>query len=228
MCQRLEPEKTAGPDTAVSHIRRARCVVADTCRDPDGTAESTPHYGTALNRWFRELWTLCPELGPGPEPDRILVIFGAARRHHTATVRTLTFGGRPTSWISGRHRKPVVRRSGRFQFFEIALRPRFFRCLEPRQRLRVLLHELWHLGPDGTLAPERRHGRFHAPAHRDQLDRWVEEVPPPGQLLEPGWRRIDAWLHRPPARIPRDRAGRPGYRIAHDERDLYEQVVEQL
>lgn len=113
---------------------------------------------------------------------------------------------------------------------EITLRPRFFRASSPDQRLRILLHELWHLSPqfDGRVAWDRRHGAFDPVQHQAWLQRTAAEVGPPGPLLQPGLRHVPAWLVRPPGRIPRTRAGRPGYRVAHDERDLYLQAVEQL
>lgn len=197
----------------------------DTCRQVD--AGTTAPYRDRLAPWIEQIRLQIPEF-EALRSDRVLITAGAARRHHTASVRPLTFGGAPPAWTWGRFQKPIIRWKGRFQFAEVTLRPLFFRTQNAEGRLRILLHELWHIGAWG-LEPERRHGRFDEAEHRRWLDRQVRQVTPPGDLLEPGPRPIHAWLERPPTRLPRDRAGRGrGWRIAYDERDLYVAWVDQL
>ncbi len=163
---------------------------------------------------------------------RILVIAGPARRESTASIRPLTFGGRPPRRESGGFVKPRISMLGIAALYEIVLRPKFYFAGTIRERLRIFAHELWHISPafDGTLAAERRH---EGPEANEQIERDVLEIadrflnsraaPIAEELFGyQGELRLPAWLSRPPSREPRKSRGRD-----YDERDLYLAIVEQ-
>jgi hypothetical protein len=167
------------------------------------------------------------DVGVTVDPRTVLVVAGAARLDARASIRPLGFGGEPLASTSpdGTFERPRITIDGVAQRYEICLRPHFFRTLDARGRLGCVVHELWHLGArrDGTLDPTR--------SHRGAAGRWEPEVArlvdglaaqatfaPLIHALGSGSRvRVDAWLQRPPTRIPRTH----GLRRAWDERDLF-------
>lgn len=148
------------------------------------------------------------------DPEGILIVAGSARRSSRASIR-----GFPEA-----EDVPRVSLRGQRIWFEICLRPQFFLRTTPRQRLELLIHELWHIGPgfDGTLDPSRRH---HV-ASAEEAERFVRGVladvrAPLDSLTLPPEARLSAWLDRPPGRIPASM----GHRRIYDERDLFPAVV---
>ena len=76
---------------------------------------------------------------------------------------------------------------------------------------------------DGTLAPDRRHGRGADPAEVTRIvERWRDAGAVGFDAVRHvGEARLNAWLERPPSRIPRDAAMRDSY----DEADLFAAIV---
>ena len=164
------------------------------------------------------------------DPQRVLLVAGAARRESRASIRPLTFGGAPPRREQGGWLKPAITVRGVAPLYEICLRPRFFLEATPEARLLTLAHELWHIDPafDGTLAEDRRH-EVCSPARIEREVRAMVAALAPRQRLEEtvlahrGELRLSAWLARPPSRIP---AGLTT-RVDYDERDLYSAILEQ-
>lgn len=161
------------------------------------------------------------------DPDRVLVVAGAARRAANASIRPLTYGGDPPKRTRGRFLKPSITVGGIAMRYEICLRPRFFLHLDPEERARVLAHELWHASSsfDGTLDPDRRHHGTGAKGASD-VDRivaaWLDAgAPRRDAVTYDDEIRVRAWVSRPPSRIPRD----AGMRDTYDERDLFYAAV---
>ena len=138
-------------------------------------------------------------------PARILVVAGEARRSSHGTVRPLTFASGKSVDAHGR-RKPAVRYRGRRMLYLITLRPLFFRTSTPEQRIRTMLHELFHISSrfDGTLHQGRRHarlGKAFSARLRPIVRRYLRECPP--EIRAPfsydGEVRMLHWLERPSA-----------------------------
>jgi hypothetical protein len=160
--------------------------------------------------------------------DRILLVAGAARRGAQASIRPLTFGGDPPTYARAEERKPRIHVRGREMRYELCLRPLFFLRSSAEERLRVLVHELWHIGAagDGTLDPNRR----HRPDNQEESERFsrmvAQELGPRldlGILEHEGELRVPMWLERPPSLVPPDLETR----LEYDERDLFLGIVRQ-
>lgn len=182
-------------------------------------------------------WEIVRAAGPAlvhVNPDRVLFLAGPARRGSLASIRPLTFGGSPPRDEEGPWKKPHITIGGRQALYEVVLRPRFFLDATPDERLAVLAHELWHASPafDGTLAPERRHEEVESAAVEREVEALVEawraardERSAAAILAHEGELRLDAWLSRPPTRIPRAMLATQRVRTRYDERDLFSAVV---
>jgi len=161
------------------------------------------------------------------DAERVLFIAGAARRNARASIRPLTFGGEPPSYVSpdGRWKKPRVIVDHVTRLYEVCLRPRFFLDTTPRQRLRTIVHELWHISDafDGSLAPQRRHAQGSDDEDTiESMARAVEETRGDLSILSiEGEAIMRAWRCRPPSRIPANTDMQDGYGDA----DLFEAVV---
>lgn len=183
-----------------------------------------PAYAALIDRVAAAL----PEAFGHLDSRAILVVAGAARLEARASVRPMTFGGAPPRWVSGAQQKPRVTRGGHPILYELCLRPRFYRRTDPHERLRVFLHELWHLSPrfDGTLDEGRRHRRA-GPGDPAALTTFIDRL----SLADPDlevlrWRGellVPAWLSRPPSRAPVERVLRP-----YGDEDLYSAIVAQI
>lgn len=164
---------------------------------------------------------------------RILFVAGAARLASRASIRPLTYGGDPPSRRTAGFVKPTIEIEGVTMLYEVCLRPRFFLESDPRRRLLVVAHELWHCSDDfdGTLSDERRHGVAGDDAIEGAVERMVDgylacETPAESRFLETTTEmRMRAWAQRPPTRIPVRDGARPSVRTRYDERDLYLAVV---
>ena len=176
--------------------------------------------GPSLHQLCRALCTH-PKLAH-VRPEALLFVAAQARRASAATIRPLFFsGGRPQE--DGLF-KPIVRMNGQRMRYEIALRPPFFRRCSPRRRLEILVHELWHIAPDfdGSLASERRHtgqNETCAPFVQEVLQQ-TELAVAADFLSLSGVSSMQAWLHRPPTRMPADEPR------LYTEAELYLQPVE--
>jgi hypothetical protein len=156
------------------------------------------------------------------DPRSILVIAGAARGEARASIRPLTFGGRPPRRVLGDYQKPRIEVGGHEILYELCLRPRYFLGSTAEERLLIFLHELWHISPrfDGSLAEERRHrvaGEREAATIEGLARAFSPSGPAATVLSHQGELRVLAWLSRPPSRLPKNRA----LRSYHDA-DLYE------
>jgi predicted metallopeptidase len=136
-------------------------------------------------------------------PSRILVVAGEARRASRGTVRPLTFAGGKSVDRRGR-RKPVVRYRKKRMLYLVTLRPLFFRASDPDQRIRTVLHELFHISSrfDGTLHQGRRHSRLgkeFSARLRPIVRRYLRECPPEirAPFAHDGEVRMLQWLERP-------------------------------
>lgn len=188
-------------------------------------------YDAALRRLLDTVITSAPTHLGHVELERMVIVAGAARRATRASIRPLTFGGRPLRFSRGRYQKPEVRRGHEVALYELCLRPHFFRSATPAERLEILVHELWHLHPsfDGRLDPKRRHPLEDPSGAR----RFLEEVMNASRvearkepvLSQPGLWSVPMWLERPPSLIPPGRATRTHYVV---EADTFLGVVEQL
>lgn len=182
------------------------------------SSKRTPGLTRALHRLISDVATRLPEFAH-LEPERILVVAGEARRTSHASVRPLSQG-------KGRSR-PTVRIDGTSIRYVITLRPLWFRASTGEQRIATLLHELFHLSGrfDGTLHRGRRHaamGEAFSRRLKPLVKRYLAEAPP--ELLAPfsrhGWVLLQAWLERPPAKLPP--AGGPmRRRITYTEEQLF-------
>lgn len=188
-----------------------------------------PELGPHLRALLADLAAHVPEAFGPVDTSRLLVVMGAARREARATIRPLTAADAPgAAW-----HKPEVHVRGVRILYEIALRPLYFRSTSAAARVLTLAHELWHAGPtfDGTLPPARRHtvtrGAQVEVEVREALALWRQRSsraePLIARATAPGVYHLDAWLCRPPSRIPAASAARRRY----DDADLYPQLVEQ-
>jgi hypothetical protein len=193
-------------------------------------SEATIDLGVHLRALLADLAAHVPEAFGPVDTSRLLLVVGAARREARATIRPLT----PATDTDVAWHKPEVSARGVTILYEIALRPLYFRATSPPARVLTLAHELWHAGPtfDGSLPPARRHrvarGAQVEAEVTEALARWRQRSPHAARLsaaaTAPGLYRLDAWLCRPPSRIPATSSARRRYGDA----DLYPQLIEQL
>jgi predicted metallopeptidase len=177
----------------------------------------------AVKRLIRDAAVRLPELAH-VRPARILVVAGEARRASRATIRPAHAAGRARG--AGR---PTIRVKGRDILYVITLRPLWFRESTPAERVRTVLHELYHASTrfDGTLHRGRRHERLPQSAYARRMDelvaRYLADAPP--ELLAPfatrGLVRARMWLERPSAHQGEAKANRRVY----TERQLFYGVV---
>jgi hypothetical protein len=167
-----------------------------------------PDFSTALNLILRDIEARVPEL-EHLRAERILITCGQARKKSRATTRPFSFAETKTRRSeTGKLYKPIVVVGGKRIRYEITLRPLFFLRSTPKQRLKTLFHELYHISPafDGTLAEERRHERLPRAAfdaeigpllrrYEKQAPAWVMET-----LSHSGEVMVLQWLERPPHR----------------------------
>ncbi len=123
----------------------------------------------------------------------------------------------------------MIRVKGRQILYVITLRPLWFRESTPSQRVRTVLHELYHASTrfDGTLHRGRRHEQLPQSAYARRMDdlvaRYLAEAPP--EILAPfsqrGLFRARMWLERPSAH----RGERQENRSVYTERQLFYGVV---
>jgi len=165
-------------------------------------AKRRPNFNHAIRALLRDIVSRTPKF-QHIRPWRILVVAGEARRASRGTVRPLTYAGGSSTDRRGR-RKPVIRYRSRRMLYLITLRPLFFRASDPDQRIRTMLHELFHISIkfDGTLHQGRRHARlgkeFSArlrPIVRKYLRECPAEIRAP--FAHDGEVRMLQWLERP-------------------------------
>ena len=163
-----------------------------------------PNFNQAIRALLRDAVARTPKF-KHIRPSRVLVVAGEARRASRGTVRPLTFAGGKTEDKRGR-RKPVVRYRGKRMLYLITLRPLFFRGSQPDQRIRTILHELFHISSrfDGTLHQGRRHARLgkeFSARLTPLVRRYLRACPP--EIRAPfaydGEVRVLQWLERPGA-----------------------------
>jgi predicted metallopeptidase len=179
----------------------------------------------AVKRLIRDAAARLPELAH-VRPSRILVVAGEARRSSRATIRPAFGSGRSREGGAGR---PVVRVKGREILYVITLRPLWFRESTPAERVRTVLHELYHASThfDGTLHRGRRHERMPRSAYARRIQelaaRYIDVAP--AEVLVPfahrGLVRARMWLERPSAHRGEALANRRVY----TERQLFYGVV---
>lgn len=107
-----------------------------------------PLLGPALLRLCRALIEASPHLAH-VDLRRIVWVAGQARGSARASIRPLIGVDPDVRVILDRRR----------QHYEITLRPLWFHASSPGRRLESLVHELWHIGPQGggQLDPSHRH-----------------------------------------------------------------------
>ena len=169
---------------------------------------SRPDFSAALSLILRDIEARVPEF-QHLKAERILVTSGQARKKSRATTRPFSFAETKTRRSeTGRLYKPIVVVNGKRTRYEITLRPLFFMRSTPRQRLKTLFHELYHISPafDGTLAEERRHDHLPRPAFDAELGpllrRYEKNAAPwvMHTLSHVGEVMVLQWLERPPHR----------------------------
>jgi predicted metallopeptidase len=173
----------------------------------------------AVKRLIRDAASRVPELAH-VRPSRVLVVAGEARRSSRATIRPAIGSGRPGV---ARRSGPAIEVKGRQILYVITLRPLWFRDSTPEERIRTVLHELYHASTrfDGTLHRGRRHERIPQSAYARRIDRlaarYVEEAP--DAILAPfahrGLVRARMWLERPSAHRGERNANRDTYTERH-------------
>jgi predicted metallopeptidase len=184
-----------------------------------------PNITLAVKRLIRDAAARLPELAH-VRPARVLVVAGEARRSSRATIRPAI----GAAGARGRGRaRPSIRVKGREIRYVITLRPLWFRESTPADRVRTVLHELYHASTrfDGTLHRARRHDRLPQSAYARRIDalasRYLEAAPE--EILAPfGWRglvRARMWLERPSAH----RGERQANRRVYTERHLFYGLV---
>ena len=162
-----------------------------------------------MRRLIRDVAATLPEFAH-LRASRILVVAGDARRASHATIRPLSFPVTHGRIRSDRKReKPLIRIRGRRILYLITLRPLWFRKLEPEERVRTLLHELFHISHrfDGTLHSGRRHARMGVRFYRKLLplvQGYLQTCRP--EILQAfahnGPVRVAQWLEKPPSSFP--------------------------
>jgi predicted metallopeptidase len=187
-----------------------------------------PNMTLAVKRLIRDATARLPELAH-VRPSRILVVAGEARRSSRATISPAIGAGRAAG--SGRLR-PAIRVKGREILYVITLRPLWFRASTADERVRTVLHELYHASTrfDGTLHRGRRHERLPQSAYARRIDelasRYLEDAP--AAIVAPfshrGLVRARMWLERPSAH----QAERHANRATYTERHLFYGLVRML
>jgi predicted metallopeptidase len=184
-----------------------------------------PNITLAVKRLIRDAAARLPELSH-VRPSRVLVVAGEARRSSRATIWPARGTVRAAEAV---RQRPGVRVKGRDIRYVITLRPLWFREATPAERVRTVLHELYHASTrfDGTLHRGRRHARLPQSAYGRRMDdlasRYLALAPP--DLLAPfsfrGLVRARMWLERPSAH----RGERQANRRVYTERQLFYGVV---
>jgi predicted metallopeptidase len=180
----------------------------------------------AVKRLIRDAAAHLPELSH-VRPSRVLVVAGEARRSSRATI----WPARGSSRASGRSR-PAVRVKGREILYVITLRPLWFRDSTPAERVRTVLHELYHASTrfDGTLHRGRRHERLPQSAYARRIDELTARylAGAPEEILAPfshrGLVRARMWLERPSSY----RGIVPANRRIYTERQLFQGIVRMI
>lgn len=184
-----------------------------------------PNITLAVKRLIRDAAARVPELSH-VRPSRVLVVAGEARRNSRATIWPAVTAPRGAG--TGRSR-PVIRIKGRQILYVVTLRPLWFRDSTPAQRVRTVLHELYHASArfDGTLHRDRRHESLPQSAYAHRMDELVARylAQAPHEILAPfyqrGLFRARMWLERPSAH----RGERQANRSTYTERQLFYGVV---
>ena len=169
----------------------------------------------AVKRLIRDAAARLPELAH-VRPSRVLVVAGEARRSSRATIRPAVGAG------AGR-RGPAIEVKGREIFYVITLRPLWFRVSTPEERVRTVLHELYHASTrfDGTLHRGRRHENLPRSAYARRINelarRYLDAAP--AAVVAPfshrGLVRARMWLERPSAHRGERHANRDTYTEHH-------------
>ena len=186
---------------------------------PTNVAKRRPNFNHAIRALLRDIVGRTPKF-KHVRPSRILVVAGEARRASRGTVRPLTFAGGLSADKRGR-KKPVVRYRGKRMLYLVTLRPLFFRASDPDQRIRTVLHELFHISNrfDGTLHQGRRHARLgkeFSARLQPIVRKYLRECPPEirAPFAHDGEVRMLQWLERPG---PTYEPGRPSRRVYTEE-----------
>jgi hypothetical protein len=183
-------------------------------------ARRRPNFNHAIRALLRDVVARTPKF-QHIKPSRVLVVAGEARRASRGTVRPLCFKGAKSVDARGR-RKPIIRYRGRRMLYLITLRPLFFRASDPDQRIRTVIHELFHISQkfDGTLHQGRRHatlGKRFSARLGPIVRRYLKECPP--EIRAPfaydGEVRMLQWLERPG----------PGYEVGKSRRVYTEEQM---
>lgn len=199
-----------------------------------------PNLSQAVTALIRDVAERMPEFAH-VDAGRILVVHGEARRTSRATIRPLHFAethGRMSR--TRRLKKPLVKVGGKKILYTITLRPMFFRASTPEERIRTILHELFHISRrfDGTLHSGRRHDKLpprkwrvrFEPAARRYLALAPAEIRAPFALDQEVW--VRAWLEKPARAYPAgsDDGGRLRYagRRVYTEKQLYQTPVRMI
>lgn len=181
----------------------------------------------AVKRLIRDAAASLPELAH-VRPSRVLVVAGEARRSSRATIWPAVGSSRGRSGAV----RPTVRVKGRRILYVITLRPLWFRESTPAERVRTVLHELYHASTrfDGTLHRGRRHERLPQSAYARRMDELTGRylAGAPEELLAPfafrGLVRARMWLERPSSH----QGEVPANRRTYTERQLYYGIVRML
>ena len=163
--------------------------------------------------------------------DRVLFVAESARRGSRASTRPTVFKDTGTRKSEdGQYRRPKIKIGGKRVAYVIALRPKFFLDSTVEERVRTIIHELYHVAPqfDGRLAERRRHQQLPHGEYQETIDRMVGEYMESAnsrlliRLAAHGEVWMVQWLARPPLKArAEDRAARRTY----TERDLFEGPV---
>ncbi|MFH1808888.1 MAG: hypothetical protein ABIJ09_09090 [Pseudomonadota bacterium] len=184
-----------------------------------GDPDPRPQLGPALDKL---LDSLSREIGALAHIDAstLLVVHGQARGPARASIRSL---------VEGVATARVVVRGQRRQF-ELTLRPPWFRHGGVEDRLRTLVHELWHIGARGTGALDPAH-RHHDASHRAQAQQVARLCRQALRQLDPlllaplghdGELLLPCWLERPVL------TGEAVRRSRYGDRDLFLQPVRMI
>jgi predicted metallopeptidase len=190
-----------------------------------------PNLSRTVRRIIRDVARRLPEF-KHIRSSNILVVAGEARRRSHATIRPQRFATTHDRTSStGLRRKPQISFRGKRILYVITLRPMFFRASTPEQRVRTILHELFHISKrfDGTLHAERRHERMGerferrleplAKRYLSQVSRELMQV-----LRIHGVVLVRQWLEKPVATYPvgvRNGARRYRGRRVYDENQTF-------
>jgi hypothetical protein len=159
----------------------------------------------AVKRLIRDATRKLPDLAH-IRAARILVVAGEARRTSRATIRPAHFGdtrGRASEGAA--RRKPLILVKGRKILYVITIRPLWFIGSTPEQRIKTILHELYHVSMrfDGTLHRGRRHSQLPLGRYNRRIEQlrraYVGQAA--ADILKPfshsGEVQVRMWLERP-------------------------------